>query len=113
MPPGIVIAFKKINIWAFVGLNQVISENNLEEKNDFVVSGVYRYVRHPLYFFSLLFLWLFPVMTFNILAFNIGSTIYMLVGSFFEEKKLLVEFGSSYEKYQKETPRIIPRLKNS
>jgi protein-S-isoprenylcysteine O-methyltransferase Ste14 len=47
-------------------------------------------------------------MSWNILAFAIGLTLYTLIGSRFEERKLIQEFGQAYIDYRKVTPWIIP-----
>jgi protein-S-isoprenylcysteine O-methyltransferase Ste14 len=74
--------------------------------------GFYRYIRHPLYFFSLIVIWLLPVMTWNILAWNICVTIYLFIGSLFEERKLVREFGEKYIEYQKQVPAFWPHFTN-
>ena len=73
--------------------------------------GLYRYVRHPLYTLSILFIWLTPVLTWNALALNIGVTLYMVIGSYFEERKLLDAFGEEYAGYRQRTPMLVPGLK--
>jgi protein-S-isoprenylcysteine O-methyltransferase Ste14 len=65
-------------------------------------------VRHPLYFFGLLFLWLTPVMTINLLTTYLLFTLYFYIGSFFEERRLRAEFGPAYRQYQQRVPRLIP-----
>lgn len=73
-----------------------------------ITGGLYRYVRHPLYTAGLAFIWLLPLMTSNILAANIGLTIYVVVGVIFEERKLFREFGQDYTEYAALTPMLIP-----
>lgn len=72
--------------------------------------GFHRYVRHPLYFSTFLFIWslwlVYPYL--SLLITNLVITIYTLIGIGFEEKKLLNEFGHEYEEYRKSVPRIIP-----
>jgi len=70
--------------------------------------GAYGWVRHPLYFFSLIILWLIPAMTVNILAFNLGASLYFYIGSIFEERKLVAEFGDVYREHQRSVPMLIP-----
>jgi protein-S-isoprenylcysteine O-methyltransferase Ste14 len=67
-------------------------------------------VRHPLYLFGLLILWLTPFMTANMLVVYIGLTIYLLVGAYFEERKHSHEFGMPYLEYKSRTPMFIPGL---
>lgn len=74
--------------------------------------GLHRYVRHPLYFGTLLFIWalflLFPYLT-ELLA-CIVITLYTLLGAVLEERKLVKQFGIQYQLYQKQVPMIIPGL---
>ncbi|MFC1960214.1 methyltransferase family protein [Chloroflexota bacterium] len=72
------------------------------------IGGFYNLVRHPLYLFSLLLLWPTPVMTDTFLGFAIGATLYFVVGSRLEEKRLVAEFGHSYIAYQKSVPWLFP-----
>lgn len=39
----------------------------------------------------------------NSLTLYIGATIYVFIGAYFEERKLLREFGADYEAYRKGT----------
>lgn len=43
---------------------------------------------------------------------NIVLTIYIIIGIKLEEKKLVLEFGDTYVKYQQEVPMLIPFTKN-
>ena len=95
----------------FVGLQQVINPITAKQSLPLVRRGSYRYVRHPLYTCTFLVIWLVPVMSWNILALNIGITLYTLIGAYFEERKLIKEFGETYQTYQKTTPFIVPGLK--
>jgi len=76
-----------------------------------VINGMYRFVRHPLYFFSLLALWSMPVMTVNLLMFNIGATLYFVIGSRVEERRLVQSYGEAYRAYQQRVPGLIPLLR--
>jgi protein-S-isoprenylcysteine O-methyltransferase Ste14 len=94
-------------IWSFLGFQQLVT---LEGGNPprLVVSGLYRWVRHPLYTAGLLIIWLSPRMTYNILALNAGLTLYIIIGAFFEERKLVREYGEAYIRYRQSTPMFIP-----
>jgi len=92
---------------AFLGLSQLLGGNDAEET--LVVSGVYRYMRHPLYTGGMLVIWLTPLMTSSVLALNLGLSLYLYIGSIFEERKLARSFGVPYAEYQRQVPRFIPR----
>jgi methanethiol S-methyltransferase len=91
----------------FLGLKQLVEDN--PQADQLVVSGIYRYMRHPLYTGGLLFIWLTPLMTTSVLALDLGLTAYLYIGSVFEERKLLETFGEAYRLYQAQVPRFIPR----
>jgi protein-S-isoprenylcysteine O-methyltransferase Ste14 len=72
--------------------------------------GLNRYVRHPLYFGTLLTLWsffvLFPAVHYLITCCMI--TLYTWIGTICEEKKLRKEFGDAYADYQRRVPMLFP-----
>jgi len=78
-----------------------------------ITSGMYRFVRHPLYSAGLAFIWLIPLMTVNVLAINIALTVYVVLGAYFEERKLRREFGQEYTDYAAKTPMFVPFLKGN
>jgi protein-S-isoprenylcysteine O-methyltransferase Ste14 len=104
---GLVITLLQTGLFHFLGLAQMIAERP-GESGALQVNGFYGWVRHPLYFFSLLFLWLTPLMTINLLTTYFLFTLYFYWGSFFEERRLLAEFGSVYQDYQQRVPRLLP-----
>jgi protein-S-isoprenylcysteine O-methyltransferase Ste14 len=104
---GLALALLQTGPFHFLGLAQVVAERPAES-GTLNVGGFYGWVRHPLYFFSLLFLWLTPVMTTNLLTVYLLFTLYFYLGSFLEERRLLAEFGSAYRDYQQRVPRLLP-----
>jgi protein-S-isoprenylcysteine O-methyltransferase Ste14 len=108
---GLRLAFRHISLGRFLGTAQLDTGWKSLGPEKLVTGGVFRWVRHPLYLFSIVFIWLMPVMTWNILAFDIGASLYMLIGSIFEERKLVAQFGQEYIQYRRKTPHIIPGTK--
>lgn len=102
------IAFLQTDSLSFIGLRQLFEE---EKPGQLVTRGLYKLVRHPLYTFSLFFIWFTPTMSLNSLVFYLGVTVYVLVGAYFEERKLLRDFGEAYAGYKLKTPFLIPGLK--
>jgi len=102
------VAVMQTDLLSFAGLRQLVEA---EKTGNLVTSGLYRSVRHPLYTFSLLILWLSPAMSVNSFIVYAGLTIYILIGIIFEERKLLREFGEAYENYKSSTPMLLPGLK--
>lgn len=101
----LVVGVLQTDTLSFVGLRQIFEQ---EKPSQLVTRGLYRLVRHPLYTAGLLFLWLSPQVTVNSFTMYVGATIYILVGAFFEERKLLREFGAAYAEYKAKTPMLIP-----
>ena len=92
------------------GLRSLLIEN---VRNELQIRGIHKYVRHPLYLGTFVFIWglflLFPVL--SLLVTNAIITIYTLIGIQFEEKKLIDEFGESYRQYRAAVPKLIPFFK--
>ena len=109
------LAILGVGVWqtgwmSFLGIRQLLGYGR-EKPTRLVINGLYRYVRHPLYTAGLVIIWLIPVMTCNLLALNIGLTLYTLVGAVYEERKLLQVFGEEYAVYRRRTPMLIPGLR--
>jgi protein-S-isoprenylcysteine O-methyltransferase Ste14 len=112
---GIIWSFRYISSKEFLGLSQAerfinkeFSENELDEKMTFRIEGPYKYTRHPIYFFSILFLVFRAEMDLFYLTVVIVFITYFYIGSVYEEKKLVEVFGDVYQEYQKNVPRIFP-----
>lgn len=102
------VAVSQTDILSFAGLRQLVEE---QRDGRLITSGLYRYVRHPLYTFTLLFFWLSPNMSVNSFILYAALTIYVFVGIIFEERKLVRAFGQEYEEYRAVTPMLIPGLR--
>jgi protein-S-isoprenylcysteine O-methyltransferase Ste14 len=106
---GAAVAILQTGALRFVGLEQALTRRP-EESGPLQVRGLHCYVRHPSYFFSLIVIWLTPLMTANLLVLYALFTVYFYVGSMHEESRLVAEFGAAYEEYLRHVPRLIPRL---
>lgn len=102
------ITVLQTDVLSFVGLRQLFES---EKPGKLVTRGFYRMVRHPLYTFGLLALWLSSSVSLNAFVVYLSLTIYIFIGIYFEERKLLREFGQAYADYQSVTPMLIPGLK--
>ncbi len=99
----------------FLGVSQIIrwyykeyNINELDEQLTLRINGAYRYARHPVYFFIIMFLALRPTMDIFYFTLFICITVYFHIGSYYEEKKLVERFGNDYVEYSKAVPRIVP-----
>lgn len=88
-----------------------LAKNN--KPHELKTDGLLKYIRHPIYFGILLLFWglfIADASTRN-LSGAIAVTIYLLVGIYFEENKLVEIYGEAYTKYQKQVAMLIPFLK--
>lgn len=98
---------------SFFGIRQILNfgkEKKINPSEDLKRNGLLGVVRHPMYFALIVYLWC-GVFTVSDIIVNIVLTIYVIIGTILEEKKLILEFGDTYVKYQQEVPMLIPFIK--
>ena len=78
------------------------------QKPDLITRGPYRWVRHPLYLSALLLLWSYPDLTLDRLLLNLLFTVWVIIGTLLEERKLLATYNDTYRSYQRRVPMLIP-----
>lgn len=78
-----------------------------DDDGPMVVGGLHRFVRHPLYTAAFMILW---GGAFSALggATAVWGSLYLLLGTWSEEKRLLVRYGDDYRAYRKRVPAFIP-----
>ncbi len=101
------LALIQSGLISFLGIDAFFNKPSSSNEK-LVVGGLYAWVRHPIYTAGLIFLWLTPILTSNLLAMNIGLTLYILIGAWLEERKMVAEFGEAYREYQRRVPMLIP-----
>lgn len=98
---------------SFFGIRQILNFGKIKETNpseEIKKNGLLGIMRHPMYLALIIFLW---CQTFRVtdIVVNTVLTIYVLIGTWLEEKKLVLEFGETYVKYKHEVPMLIPFTK--
>jgi protein-S-isoprenylcysteine O-methyltransferase Ste14 len=108
---ALIVGFLQSHPMEFLGIRQRGSP--IEEPRRLKIKGLYRFVRHPLYTAGLVLIWLMPLMTERLLVINLALTVYVVVGAYLEEGKLVRKFGQEYVDYATVTPMFIPFLKGN
>ncbi len=91
-----------------LGLSQILGSKQKETLNS---SGMYGYIRHPIYTFSMIVIWFNPSMTVNSAALILAFTLYFIFGAMVEERKLVKVLGQEYRDYQAKTPMFVPFIR--
>ncbi len=111
--PGIIIMVKCIGKYFFdLSGIQSFQKHKPAINSTLQQTGLHKYVRHPLYFGTLLFVWglflSFPLLS-NLIA-AVILTVYVIIGIQLEETKLFLEYGEEYKRYSKRVPKLIPKF---
>jgi protein-S-isoprenylcysteine O-methyltransferase Ste14 len=98
---------------SFFGIRQILNykkAKKIDSSTDIRKNGLLGIVRHPMYLALLVYLW---CQTFRLMdiVINVVLTVYIIIGTKLEEKKLVLEFGDTYTKYQQEVPMLVPVTK--
>jgi methanethiol S-methyltransferase len=106
---GLVVLFGVLQTdnFTFLGISQAFYSTI--QQDHLVTTGLYHYVRHPIYSLGLVIVWLYPLMNSNYFFFALSITLYIIFGAWLEEAKLSKEYPD-YDSYRQVTPMFIPRL---
>lgn len=66
--------------------------------------GAYKILRHPIYFSFLGLVWFTPDMTWDRVILVMVWTVYIFIGSYLKDRRLLYYIGNSYQQYQAKVP---------
>ena len=75
----------------------------------FTTPFLYRWLRHPIYAGFIIAFWATPNMSLGHLVFAIGTTGYILIGIWLEERDLVAQFGDRYRQYRETVGMLIPK----
>jgi methanethiol S-methyltransferase len=95
---------------SFFGIRQILNfgkEKKINPSEEIKRNGLLGIMRHPMYLALIIYLWCQTFRVVDIVT-NTLLTIYVIIGTILEERKLVLEFGEAYLKYQQEVPMLIP-----
>lgn len=78
-----------------------------EDEQPLTIEGPHRYMRHPLYAAGFLILWGLAGTEYGLTTAIWGSA-YLIIGAWFEERRLTSRFGQAYINYKAQVPAFIP-----
>lgn len=97
---------KAYDMKEFLGLRQ-IGKRTSPEGDNFSNDGILAFVRHPWYMAGIMVIWGRDLDS-RALVTNAVLTLYFIVGSYLEERKLLRRFGDQYRLYRQEVSMLLP-----
>lgn len=107
---GFLWAVKSLDSFDALGVNSLIDQTGGRPNNtqQITAKGPYRWSRHPIYLLVIIIIWACPVLTLDRLIFNILWSVWIVMGTYLEDRDLHREFGSQYRKYSSRVPILIP-----
>jgi protein-S-isoprenylcysteine O-methyltransferase Ste14 len=107
-----------LGMWMFYYVHKTLGDNwspvlEIRKEHHLVISGPYKYVRHPMYSAMLLWFVSFTLITANwfyACTIAAGLAIMLIIRIPDEEKLMMEEFGEQYKAYMQWTKRLIPYI---
>jgi protein-S-isoprenylcysteine O-methyltransferase Ste14 len=108
----IISGLLKYDLLQLLGFRQIKSGKSysaLSESGELDTSGILGLTRHPWYLAVIIFIWIgYREMYVSTLIVNIILTIYVVMGTVLEERKLIIEFGDNYRDYINRVSMLFP-----
>ncbi|HZV53310.1 MAG TPA: hypothetical protein VFF82_00095 [Rhodocyclaceae bacterium] len=105
---GFAVTARAYDMDEFLGLRQLRqNDRGTDDREGFTLSYLHRFVRHPWYFLGLVLVWTRD-MNGPLLVSAVAITLYFIIGSRFEERKLVALHGDAYRKYLAKVPGLLP-----
>lgn len=70
-------------------------------------SPLHRFVRHPWYFLALLLIWTRDMDAAHLIS-AVVLSVYLVLGSRIEERRLIAAYGETYRRYRRKVPALVP-----
>lgn len=111
IPLGLVTVI--LNDWMFRHLGHNVTKTSMPRENaSLVMTGPYRWIRHPMYSFGSLLFLAFALLTSSWLIAVSGIVAFFMIAlrTRLEERRLIEKFGDAYQNYMRRTGRFFPRI---
>jgi methanethiol S-methyltransferase len=109
---GTIISVKSMKNQRLIHFLGLKPYNDLQNHDKLITSGIFQYLRHPLYSgLILIFIGYFlyvPALT--SMVHLMALLVYLPIGIYFEENKLIALFGDGYRSYRSNVPALIPKI---
>ena len=105
-----IAGLKNYNFLQFLGIQQIIDKKthkSLSKDGILKREGILNITRHPWYTAFIIILWVRELNS-TTLIINIIFSVYLVVGTYLEEKKLKADFGEAYINYQNDVSMLLP-----
>ncbi len=103
---------KKYDVQYFLGLKQLQTGEEhllLNDKEEFLETGIFAITRHPWYLGSLFFIWSglaeYPLPFFLVACI---LSVYLVIGTILEERKIVAQYGEIYCRYRQRVSMLFP-----
>ena len=104
----IVLGLTQYDLGRFGGVTQLFRDDDSSvDEEPLHITGMHRYVRHPLYLGAYLYLLGGAVSEFGLQT-ALWGCLYLWIGTWFEERSLVNQYGSAYVEYKAKVPAILP-----
>ncbi len=102
----LVAALRHYDLGQFAGTAQIRGpkEDLIEPLH---LTGLHTYVRHPIYAGATLILWGNAQDDFGLATALFGS-VYLVIGTWLEERQLVETYGDAYRDYRRKVPAVVP-----
>lgn len=105
-------AARHYDMHSFLGTRQAktgVTNTLISERNEIFEGGIFAVTRHPWYLGSLLLIWsIFYEYTFVECLVGSILSIYLVIGSLLEERKIIAIYGDRYRRYQQKVSMLFP-----
>jgi protein-S-isoprenylcysteine O-methyltransferase Ste14 len=104
----IVLGLTQYDLGRFSGTTQLFRDDDTSaDEEPLHITGMHRYIRHPLYLGAYLYLLGGAVSEFGLQT-ALWGCLYLWIGTWFEERSLVNQYGRAYSEYKEKVPAILP-----